>query len=60
MLMYLAWCQAVFTDLLMCRKEKFTRENLEIYKKYLIKLMKYLKDWKMAQVRQKRREGKAP
>ena len=29
-LMYLAWCQVVFTDLLMCRKEKFTRENHEI------------------------------
>ena len=49
-LINLAWCQAVSTDLLMCKKEKFTRENLKIYKKYLIKLMKYLEDWKMAQV----------
>ena len=55
--MYLAWCQSIFIDLLMCKEERFTKGNHLIYKEYLVKLMKYLKDWKMAQLRRSRIDG---
>ena len=41
----------------MCKEERFTKGNHLIYKEYLVKLMKYLEDWKMAQLRRSRIDG---
>ena len=57
-LMYLAWCQSVFIDLLLSKNERFEPGNLEIYKNYLVKLMTYLEDWKMAQLERTKTDGK--
>ena len=58
-LKYHAFGEAIFTDLLMSKKERFTKGNLEIYKNYLKKLMTYLEDWKKAQILRSKRDGRS-
>ena len=48
--------EAIFTQLLMSKKEQFTRGNHAIYKKHLQKLLTYYEDWKIAQL-ERRKSG---
>ena len=46
---------ALFNDFFMNKKERFTSENMNIYVPYLKELMQYFGDWRVAQLRRRKR-----
>ena len=51
---YLAVHEAMFTDMLMSKGEKFTEGNHKIYMEFLQWLMTYFRDWKLAQLERRK------
>jgi len=47
---FLAVNEALYLDLLMTRKEKFTKSNIGVYKKHVKWLLTYYEDWRFAQL----------
>ena len=55
---YLAVGEAIFTNMLMSKGEKFTAANFEEYKAFLKKQLTYFERWKEAAIKRQKREGK--